>query len=103
MSLLGLTAADSKTIRSIEFIDRYEARKPSLGDAIQDQPPPPCDTCKNFALCASQELACRAFYGYTHQPVSKGTYFDWERMDRQPTAKIFAKVFKRTEQNVSSL
>lgn len=96
-----LTQAVAKTIKSIEFIDRFEAR--TVSEAIQDQPDPPCVDCKNFALCASQRLACRAFYGYTHQPVSKGIYFDWERMDRQPTAKIFAKVFRKDDIHVSSL
>ena len=75
----------------------YTSSDDLLADALAQQPEPPCSLCKNFDLCSTQLLACKAFFGYIGQPSDKTTYRDWETMDRLPTSKIYLKCFKNED------
>lgn len=89
---------DQQTMVTLDFIDAYvEEQSQDFADAIAQQPEPPCLLCKNFDLCSTQLLACKAFFGYIGQPSDKTTYRDWETMDRLPTSKIYLKCFKHED------
>lgn len=98
-----ITSPAYKTVKSFEFEEAYvleriaEVKKFNLEDAINAQPEPPCTDCNKFDLCATQKLACKAFFGYTMQPSSKEIYADWVKMGRKPDAKIFAKTFRQED------
>ncbi|WP_444941232.1 hypothetical protein ACJJI3_01430 [Microbulbifer sp. ZKSA004] len=49
--------------------------------------PSPCDACKQRDRCAVEELACSDYLRW--QDTGKARY-----RDREPTSKIFQKIFK---------
>lgn len=71
-----------------------------LALAIERQPKPPCvdrgdgKPCEYFRRCASEELACSAFFAYTREPMARKEYAEWRTMERLPTRRLYLKVYK---------
>ncbi len=78
-----------------------------LACAVASQPKPPCvdrgdgTPCEFFRRCASEVLACRAFYAYTRYSDDKKEYGEWQLMERVPTARMYGKTYK--EENNKNL
>jgi hypothetical protein len=71
-----------------------------LALAIEKQPKPPCvdrgdgKPCEFYRRCATELLACRAFYAYTREPTDRKEYREWILMERAPTTAIYLKTYK---------
>lgn len=68
--------------------------------AVEEQPKPPCvdrgdgRPCEFYRRCATELLACRAFYAYTREPLDRKEYSEWLQMERKPSEKMYAKTYK---------
>lgn len=71
-----------------------------LALAIERQPKPPCVDrgdglpCEFYRRCASERMACRAFYAYTREPMHPKEYRQWRLMERDPSEKLYSKTYK---------
>ncbi len=99
---------DIRTIRAIEEMDDYTTKQrkslsDDLLDAVQAQPPPPCDNrgdgrpCEHKERCETQLLACQSFLQYTLQPSAKARYEHWINAERKPSGALFNRVYKEKE------
>lgn len=68
--------------------------------AIEKQPKPPCvdrgdgSPCEFYRRCATELLACRAFYAYTREPMNRKEYGKWLQMVRRPDSAIYQKTYR---------
>ncbi len=92
---------DKRTVACIEEMDAYLEREYStLGDAIEEQPTPPCEdrgdkrACEHKAMCGLNELACPAFVMYVREPSHRLEVVDWSKVSRLPSRKMYLMVHK---------
>lgn len=80
--------------------DSMETR---LVSALGSQPDPPCvdrgdgKPCEFYRRCATEHLACRAYYGYVREPLDKRNYSQWLLMERHPNLKFYTKIYVNTK------
>lgn len=74
-----------------------------LVSALGTQPDPPCvnrgdgTPCEFYRRCASERMACKAFYAYTREPLDKRNYSQWLLMERHPNLKFYTKIYVNTK------
>lgn len=78
-----------------------------LVSALGTQPDPPCVNrgdglpCEFYRRCASERMACKAFYAYTREPLDKRNYSQWLLMKRHPNPKWYKKIYVNTKVEIA--
>jgi hypothetical protein len=74
------------------LLELSDARDPARNSEVEVAMvgPAPCDECTNRARCAAGPLACPAFALF----VAAGGVDRWREAPRQPSAEVFAEVFR---------
>jgi hypothetical protein len=60
---------------------------------VHDESPGPCPSCQHAARCGSRGLACEAYALF----VKHGGSLRWSKAPRQPSAVIFARLFRECD------